>query len=427
MKKVLIVTYYFPPLGGAGVQRMLKFARYLPEFGWEPTILTVKPIRYPSNDQSLLAELPENVKVYRAGSLDPHRLLYLLGGNRERISSSDPASDRGKESTGKNFLKELLIPDFKIGWLPIAVRAGKKILKPKAFDLIFSSSPPLTSHLIGMRLARKFNLPLAIDFRDPWRIGNRRYLSGWHDNRHRKLKLELLKLANGIVAVNQPVQKEILDALPSARTKIISNGFDSEDFEGITPKQSDRFEIVYQGTFNRLHDPKPFLKAYAELVHENQEFAWRAHFTHVGMILDLNWKNLMAEFKLGQQAESKGYLPHKQALADTLNADLLLLTTSDSYNSKLVSTGKIYEYLAARKPILAIVSPDGAAAELIRECKAGTVVAPDDHEGIKKALLEYFLKFKSGRQQNLSEEADISKYERKNLTRELASFFNQLV
>jgi glycosyltransferase involved in cell wall biosynthesis len=424
-KKVLIIAYYFPPLGGAGVQRALKFVKYLPEFGWEPVVLTVKKISYPAWDETILQEIPSGAKIWRSGSLDPQRLVYLFS----KFNSLKP----GKQKSGSGslpadwlrFLKWFSIPDSKIGWFPLALWKGLRLVRKENIDLIFSTSPPVTAHLVGYWVSKLSKKPLVMDFRDPWDLVAQDYPSTLHKRVSQALKRRILDSSKGFTAVNRQIADELLQESPGLKSEIISNGFDSADFEGLNPKVSDKFEIVYLGTFNRLNDPNPFLRAFSELIQTNETFAQKASFAKVGLVLDWDWSALLKQYNLHNNVVSIDYLPHRESLEYLLRAKVLLLATGGKTDSPLLSTSKIFEYLAARKPILAIVSENGAAAQLLRENDIGVIVEPNDKDGIKRALLGWFEKYKAGILETGLPTPDLKRYERKYLTRRLADFFNR--
>ncbi len=424
-KKVLMVAYYFPPLGGAGVQRILKFVKYLPQFGWEPVVLTVKDIDYPALDESLLEEIPSAAEIFRSGSFDPQRLLYIfnvLAGKKKDTKLSASGISR-PEKLG--FLKWFFIPDSKNGWLPFAPLKGMKILKKEHFDLIFSSSPPVSAHLTAYWLSKISGKPLVIDLRDPWVLIEQEHPSTLHKKFNQNLQRKIFGKAQYITAVNRQIGEEISKVYPELRVEIITNGFDPEDFLDSKVEQTDRFEIVYAGTFNRLNDPRTFLESFGELIKENREFSEKATFTKVGLVLDWDWKALLKEYGIEKHVNSLGYIPHRESVAYLSKGRVLLLTTGGKTGSPLLSTGKIYEYLATGKPILAIVPTSGAAAELLREHSGAIIVAPQNKEGIKQALLTLFEYFKTGKINHHRPPIDLTRFERKYQTQRLAQIFNR--
>ena len=426
-KRVLIIAYYFPPLGGAGVQRILKFAKYLPEFGWEPTVLTVKNISYPARDEALLKELPPAIRVVRSGSLDPQRILYLL--KRASLFQGEKTGKTGaKSGSGPGWLTRLFFPDSKNGWIPFARMRGRSLLKKQEFDLIFSSSPPVSSHMIAYQLTKITGKPLAGDFRDPWELLSETDSGSWCRRLHERLQKKVLARAKGVVAVNGFMAEDLRKKFNDIRLEMIPNGFDSVDFEGFKPEVTDKFEIVYLGTFNLWNNPNPFLQAFSELVRENREFAEKAQFTRVGFVLNWNWNALLEKYGLDDKnVISLDYVPHRESIKHLLRSKLLLLTAGGKKKSVLHTPGKIYEYLAARKPILAIVPQDGAAAELVRKYKAGTAVDPNDQTGMKKELLSLFERYRENNLGNLPSNSELSQLERRNQTQRLAEFFNRCI
>lgn len=424
-KKVLIVAYYFPPLGGAGVQRILKFVKYLPQFGWEPVVLSVKDIDYPALDESLLKEIPASVEILRSGSFDPQRFLHLLKAFSGRKNEEVMNKASLRSSAKLNFLKWFFIPDSKNGWLPFALLKGMKILKDENIDLIFSSSPPVSAHLAAYWLSKISGKPLVIDLRDPWELVEQEYSSLLHKQFNQNLQRKIFGKAKYIITVNHQIGEKISENCSEARVDIITNGFDPEDFLNMKVDRNDKFEIVYAGTFNRLNDPRPFLGAYAETIKENREFSEKATFTKVGLVLDWDWQTLLKQYGIEKHVTTLGYLSHRESVAYLLKGKILLLTTGGKTGSPLLSTGKIYEYLATGKPILAIVPLSGAAAELLREYSRAIIVVPQNKHRINQALLNLFEQYKTGKLEHYKPSADLTRFERKYQTQRLAQIFNR--
>src|SRR5574341_1420512 len=414
MKKVGIISYYFPPVGGAGVQRVLKFVKYLPEFGWEPIVLTVKYIQYPAYDDSLLEEIPKEAKIYRSGSLDPLRLSYILGtviGGTKKNSYGP----KEKSSFISRISKFIFVPDNKIGWLFYAVIKGLKIAKENKVDLIFSTSPPPTSHLIALLLKKFLKVPLVVDFRDSWETSlEEKAPSFIHRWLQRKIEKKILNI----------FQKKCLQ-LPNL--SVITNGYDEGDFRDFKEVRSDKFTIVYLGTFNRINDPLPFLQALSELSTEFMEFKNQVRFVHIGMALDFNFPELIKKYDLGSLVELKGYLSHRESLKELTSASILLLITTDSPGAETLTTGKIFEYLRAGKPILGILPPSGVAASLIKESGAGVIVSPKNISGIKQILKDYFRKWINCELKVEIDQEKLKQFERRQLTFKLAETFDKVL
>ncbi|HVP37385.1 MAG TPA: glycosyltransferase, partial [Terriglobales bacterium] len=402
-KKVLITTYYFPPLGMGGVQRVSKFVKYLPSFGWEPVVLTVKDIDYFSRDDSLLQELPPDVKIYRAGSFDPLRWLYLFKNQfRREKQKSDPKrvalrNTRGASSSAfVSFLNLFLFPDNKIGWFPFALIKGIKVCRTEKIDLLFSTYPPLTCHLVGFFLKKLTGIKWVTDYRDSYiNYQDARRPDSIKNRLLKNLQKSFLKRADGVICVNQTIDQELEEIQPNANEiEIITNGYDREDFEVKVEKSKAIFRIIYFGTFSPDCPAEAFLKALSNLLHQGKIDQDKIRFVHVGISLGMNIEKEIKEFGLQEITELKGYLSHKKGVEELLKSDLALLTVSQS--APIISTGKIYEYLGAKKPVLAIVPQNGEAAKLIQLLGAGRAVSPENIRDIEEALVTYFREFETG-------------------------------
>ncbi len=437
-KKILIITYYFPPSGGAGVQRCLKFVKYLSEFGWQPVVLTVKDADYPAYDESLFAEVPENVPVYRTKIFEPYQLYRRLTGKKvgEAMDIATLSRDSSQQRKWSERLAEfirstLFIPDARIGWKPFAVREGLEIIQKEKIDLILSSAPPYTCHLIGRALKLKTELPWICDFRDSWvgwlSAAKRSGLPHWIELRQEQA---VLRDADRILTVSPGVQEDLTSRHPKLldqRWLQLPNGYDSHDFEGIEPFPEDnKLTITYTGSLYGNRNPENLLKALIELIHE--DLRWKTH-------LRLKFVGRVAQPILEQfnQPELTGlieylpYVPHQESIRHLLSTDLALLIIDDAPANKGILTGKLYEYLGSRKPILAL-APPGNAVDLIRQLKAGFLAPPGDIEQIKAILREIMDKWLN-RQLTLEkiDQTGITNLDRKNLTKQLGQIADELL
>jgi len=423
-KKVLILAYYFPPLGMGGVQRVTKFVKYLPLFGWKPFVLTVKEADYWAKDYSLLNELSSEAEVIRTGSLDPLRISFVFRavfgkGQRE----GEPV--RGK-SVGRSKLSSwLFFPDSKIGWLPFALMKGLFLCRKEKFDLIFSSSPPPSLHLTGYLLKLATGLPWLADFRDPW-TGYKleSFPTRLHVLLRRVVERLILGKADRVIAAN-PAIKGVLESRHGRGEKIceVSQGYDEEDFAAISSEKPETFVIGYLGTFSPDCDPKPLFAALGDLISRGVIPRDKVRFVHVGVCVGIDFDRLVQRYGLEEVVQEKGYLPHKEALGEMGGASLLLLVTSDN---PLVFPAKVFECLRLGKPILGVINPESQIAALLIRAKAGRVVSPEDKEGLKHALCSCFSEFEKG---ELTSDADkdlVQEFERKSLTSKLASLFDQI-
>lgn len=411
MKKVLVVAYYFPPLGMGGVQSILNFCRYLPNFGWTPVVLTVKPIRYFAYAPEFLQEV--SCKVYRSESLDPLRLMKIF-----RVSE-DFGSVRAKYQSLSNFL---FIPDNKIGWLPFGVNMGIQIIKQESIDVIFTTAPPYTGVVIGYLLKKISNLPLVVNFRDPWPYFP--YATLVHQWICEWLKIRVISSADAIIAINEPIRASLLSIhYPLSDIQIIPSGYNPDYFRDIDRgRRSNKFTIVYIGSFIPPRTPIYFLKALSDLIADGKIKKDEIRVEIIGFSGTSSWN--IKELGLGGVVIVEGYRPHRYCLERLGSADLLWLMMDEVETG--ASTGKIGEYLGAGKPILATV-PDSPCADIVRETNSGIVVPPRDVTAIRDAIYDFYLKHSRNELLFTPIKENIEKYSCVNLTNKLADILDNLV
>jgi glycosyltransferase involved in cell wall biosynthesis len=411
MSKVLLIAYHFPPLSGGGVFRTLKFTKYLPEFGYQPYVLTVKNSMNRTKDPTLTIEIPPEAKIYRTFSCE-HRII------------------RAPRRLGVN-LKWFCIPDENVGWLPFAVRQGEKIIKKENIDILYATAPIFTSFLIGFLLKKKNGKPLVLDYRDPW---TQNAFIKYPTELHRKIeeKMETLALATAdqVIVTAEPMKRRLFEKYPFVKGKVntITNGFDSEDFKNLTAKRDkEKFTITYTGNLYGLRTGKQFFTALKELFEEKPELQTKIQVLFAGLP-GRKAASLVKEFGLQNVVKLLGYQSYKETLRLMVNADVLLLIMSsdevtDEKTGPLTIPLKLFEYLGAKRPILAI-APLGKATDIINSTKTGVVVSPQNTAVIAQAIFKLFQDWKSGTLK--VEEGDISEYERKKLTYKLANVFQQV-
>ena len=432
-RNVLVLAYYFPPMGLSGVQRTLKFVKYLPAFGWMPTVVTVRSTRYFAFDPSLLNDLPEGMSIVRTESLDPLRMMYLISGAGGRSASASSGIDppEGLRSALNLLSQAVFQPDNKVGWIPFALREVKCQLSEGHFDLLYSTAPPFSAHLVGGLAAWQTKIPLVLDFRDPWTDNQfARYPTPLHLWANRAAERWALKAAAAVVSTNDRMTQTLRDKLGPdrrARFRTISHGFDPADFERIPghgrPGGEDRaFTIAYTGAFYDRLTPRYFLEALRVLLDEHPEIARDVRAVFVGMFRREN-ERLVQELRLDEVVEVTSYVEHSESVRRLMAADLTWFMIGDGPGAEMWSPGKLFEYIACRKPILACV-PEGTAADTVRATGNGTVVPPDDVRAIKDALFAYYCAHKQGTLRRTSE-AVVRRYDRRNLAGELASVFDE--
>ncbi len=406
-KKVLIVAYYFPPMGLGGVQRMHKLAKYLPRFGYDVHVLTVKPVAYPAYDDSLLDELPSEVTVHRSGSIDPTRIAHIL---RLPFRPSSKMKSIAKNKGG-------MWPDSKIGWRSIAIRLGKKIIEEHNIDLILSSSPPVTGHVVAMELADTFRIPWVADFRDIWESVSPTdlYFDKATIERSHILLAQIGRSAKAVTSINDTIGKQI-----SSTSVTIPGGFDEEDFKDIEPTSEDEtYTFCYLGSIGHLHPIEHTFKVFSMAVKKNESFRKKARLHIIGKNDRDCLDQLAIEHGIQEQVKITGYLPHKEAIREASESSAFLLTIPYGYDDIL--TGKIFDYLAMDKPILAIIPPEGEAAAMIRKHNAGIVVPAYSPDSIIDAMLElceYRLK---------ATRTNIEQATRKYTAKQFAEIFDRLI
>lgn len=412
VRRVLVIAYYFPPMGLSGVQRVAKFVKYLSRYGWRPTVLSVKPAGYFAYDSSLADEVVSEpgVSIHRTSSVDPTRLF-----GRRRVVALPRESHR-------RFFSELsqwvFLPDNKIGWLPHAVREGARILKDEEYGAIVSSAPPYTGHLIGSALARRFGIPLLLDYRDDWLDNPRHvYPTRIHRRVHELMERWCASAASDIITINPVIAQALQDRL-GRPVAVLEQGFDPADFApGVGPDPS-TFTLTYTGIFYDAQKPDVFLKAcrrFLELrpearAHLRIAFAGTLPYTAVQLATDLG---------LAEALQLHGYLPHAEAVRVQQRSDVLWLTIGRREGAESISTGKLFEYIGARRPILALV-PHGAAADLLKEYNLATICDPERPDQVAAALVQLYENWASKRE-IAADEHFVRRFDRTNLTFRLAN------
>ncbi len=434
-KKVLIVTYYFPPSGGSGVQRPLKFIKYLREFGWEPVVLTAKNADYPAYDETLVHEIPDGVKIYRSGIVEPYRFYRKFTG-RSADESTDIATltldERDKQKFSERLSEwvrsALFVPDARIGWLPFAYSLAKKIIFKENIEIVLSTAPPYTTHLIGMLLHRNLNVPWIADFRDSW-IG---WLSTpqWRPKLSRALERWMessaLRYADRVVTVTPGVKEDLLSRNPRLRDerwKLLYNGFDPADFAQVRPKpKQDKTTIIYSGSLYGNRNPEYLLRALEELKTEDPELLNKIRLLFVGRIGGPIIERMETSPVAGI-IERVPYVTHAESLSYLAGSNISLLIIDDAPENAGILTGKLFEYIGAGHPVLAL-APEGNATDLIRENKLGIVAHPKRVDEIKKALINIVASCAAS--EAPPDPSLTHKFERRTLTGQLAKMMDEL-
>jgi len=437
VKKVLIIAYYFPPSGGSGVQRTLKFVKYLQEFGWEPVVLTARNADYPAIDETLFSEIPKGIKIYRSKIIEPYKLYRRLTGKADGESTDiatltldEAQKQKISEQIAEWVRSAFFVPDARIGWYLFASALGKKIIKREKIDIIYSSAPPYTTHLIGLKLHRYSGIPWVADFRDSW-IG---WLSTpqWRPKISRAIEMRMeksvLQNADKILTVSGGVQEDLLsrhENLRDDRWQLLANGYDADDFANVKAMHRDeRLTITYTGSLYGNRNPEYLVRALESIHAENPHLLQKLLIRFVGRVGEPIAKRMKSSpvhfvFKIIP------YVTHAESLDYLLSGDISLLIIDDAPANRGILTGKLFEYIGAGKPILAL-APEGDAAELIRSHNLGRVISPKNVAEIKNAILAFWDNPSTGTLKQGGQKEHGDKFERRYQTKELANLFDAL-
>ena len=434
MKHVLIVTYYFPPSGGPGVQRVLKFASYLREFGWQPVILTVLDADYPARDESLLKEIPPDVQVYRTRIFEPYSIYRKLTGKKAGTpvdvnTIPKPGEKRSaKERIAEWIRATFFIPDARIGWYGPAVAEGLRIIKKHNIQALYSSSPPYTCAVIARALKRKSGLPWIAGFRDPWRgfrsTPQRRFLPNAIDRRLERgtfvdcdrMEVAWLGIMKDFHAKYPEVALDKVHHLP--------NGFDSADFPESETTVNDKFTVTYTGSMYGKRNPEAFLQAVAELVSKGVVDVGNIRLQFIGRFGD-EVREMFAHPVLQQSIVVHEYLPHAESIQHLFRSDALLMIVDDFKGNEEIVPGKVFEYIGADKPIITL-APEGAVVDVIHETGSGRCARSKDIAAIADIFSDFYSKWLSGSLTLAQNRESVNKYERREVTRQLATLLDDV-
>jgi len=425
LKKVLIITYYWPPSGGAGVQRWLKFAKYLPEFGYEVHILTVRPDRatYPQTDESLLQQVPKNVTVHCTDASDPYAIYSVFGKGAPSsgFANDDVSGFKGLIKTLARFVRgNFFIPDPRRGWNRFAIEKANELIDSLGIHTVVTTSPPHSTQLIGLELKNKKNIRWIADMRDPWTkiyYVSELLQTKWARNRNSKLERLVLENADKVVTVSHNLSAEFRALAPGLQQEnvvVIPNGFDEDDFQ-FNVRLEEKFTIGYMGTITDQYDISSLLKAIGS---SNLDVGFR----FIGDV-QAGLKKRLAE--VSNRFEFTGYLNHHKAIEKAASCSILLLVIPKVESNKGILTGKIFEYLALKRPILAIGPIDGDAAKVLDETGAGKMFDYSDVNGISQFLNEKIYEVQKSEQ--VSETSGVNKYSRRALTGQLVQILENSV
>ncbi|MBR3709692.1 MAG: glycosyltransferase family 4 protein [Bacteroidales bacterium] len=432
MKRVLIITYYWPPSGGSGVQRWLKMSKYLPDYGWQPVIYTTENAEYPIVDTTLENEVSPIAEILRRPIFEPYTFYKKFLGikKEETIKAGFIQEDEKKENWKSRFSLwirgNLFIPDARRWWIKPSVRYLKRYLKEHPVDAIISTGPPHSMHLIAMHLKEDLGIPWIADFRDPWTdidYYQDLHLTRRSDRKHHKLEHKVLTKADKVVAVGWDMA-EGLKRLGANDPAVVPNGYDWDQEQTTqNPSLSDCFTLTHIGIIGANRNEHQLWQALSELAHENEKFRCNLKVKLIGQV-DQTVLRSINESDLQENVEVIPYLPHNQVFQAQQSSQVLLLLINNTPNAKGILTGKLFEYLASGRPILCIGPVNGDAARIITSTHGGITVGFTDKEKMKSVINDLYQKFLSN---NLpfNESSEIEQFSRKALTGDVVKILGQ--
>ena len=421
MKRALVITYYWPPAGGPGVQRWLKFVTYFKEFGIEPVVFIPDNPHYPLQDKSIVSEIPEGIEIIRFPIKEPYGFAKIFSKKKTNQVSSGIITNKNQSVLEKLLLwirGNFFIPDARIGWVKPAVGFLKEYLAKNDMDIVISSGPPHSLHLIGMALKEELGIKWVADFRDPWTTIHYHQslrLNKRAQKKHLKLESKVLNNSDLVVVTSARTKKEF-QKITSVPIEVISNGYDI--LEKIEPNLDAQFSIAHIGSLLTNRNPELLWEILSELKDENKVFSKNLLIKLVGVVSEDVLKSL-AVFGLTENYKILGYVSHQEAIQIQHDAQVLLLVEMDSPETKSIIPGKLFEYVAANRPILAI-GPEGSDVEgIIKETNTGVYFKYTDKKKLKQQLQLYYEAYLKA---NLNVNSkNIEKYSRSALTKSLST------
>ena len=423
-KKVLIITYYWPPSGGSGVQRWLKFSKYLRDFNIEPVIYTVDNPSYPINDTSLESEIPLDLEVLKQPIFEPNYFLSIFGNNKKKESAG--FLNPNPTLLGRFFQyvrANYFIPDARKFWIKPSVKFLSNYLKNNEIDVVITTGPPHSMHIIGLVLKDKFKIKWISDFRDPWTeidYFQQLPLTKKANKKHHQLEQEVLEKSDMVIVVGETMKKKFLKH--NHNIEVLTNGFDSYE-NSLTIELDSNFSITHVGSMNTDRNPTILWEVLYEISSENIDFKNNLRIKFIGKIDDtviqdiqvFNPKNIVRI----------PYLDHKEVRKYQASSQVLLLSINQVPNAKGIITGKIFEYLQAKRPILGIGPEDGDAAAILKKTNAGNIVGFNNKIELKAAVLKLYKDFKE--EKLFVKSINVEQFHRKNITRQLAQVIKKVV
>lgn len=435
-RRVLVLTYYFPPSGGPGVQRVLKFTKYLRSFDWTPVVLTVEEGAYPARDPSLWQDVPASAEVHRTSSWDPYQLYARLTGQSgdDAVVQGSVEGEKGgwKTALARWMRANVFLPDARVGWVPLAVWRGRQLLANGDVDAILTTGPPHSTHLAGAALQWMTGTPWVADFRDPWtdinyyqELPHTRW-ARWLDE---ALERMVVRRAQAVTTVS-PTWRDLLARKTSVRSpeperfSVVENGFDEADIPS-TPAlpSAEAFELTHVGSLYASRNPEPLWRALQRL--RANEAVPDLRLRLVGTVDSNVWQSL-DRHGLSAITEHVPYVPHTEAVTYMRQAGLLILSIEDFPAADGMMTGKIYEYLASGRPVVGVGPPDGDAAALLRKTKGGRFFDRNDGAGLAQFVRAHYEAWETAFSRAGASPEALRSYRRRTQTERMAGVLNEV-
>lgn len=425
-KKVLIITYYWPPAGGPGVQRWLKFVKYLPKYGIQPIVYIPDNPTYPIIDNDLLKEVSDSAVILRSKIFEPYQLASFFSKNKTKKISSGIIPNTKKQSVlDKIFLwirGNLFIPDARVFWVKPSVSYLEKYIVENNIETIITSGPPHSLHLIGLDLKKRLDVKWFADFRDPWTtIGYHKSLrlSNNAAVKHKQLEQEVMQTADEIIVTSKTTRTEF-QAITDKPITVITNGYDTAS---VPAQQLDtKFTLAHIGSFLSERNPQILWTALQELLIEIPSFKTNLEIKLIGAISQEVLTSI-TEYALDSYLNNLGYVSHSEAIVHQKKSQVLLLIEIDSDDTRSIIPGKLFEYMVSGRPIIAIGPKNSDFAEIITETNSGVFFEYAEKEKLKQVIVTYYNQYLVGELK--ANGVGLQQYSRENLTKQLVQLLNK--
>lgn len=431
-KKILIVTYYWPPSGGGGVQRWLKFVKYLPQFGWEPIVFTPENPEFDLKDESLIKDISPDLEVLKFPIWEPFGVYKKLFKKKDKLKQGiviEKAEMSFLDKLSVWVRANLFIPDPRRFWVKPSVEFLSSYIADQKIDLVVTTGPPHSMHLIGLGLKKKCDVKWLADFRDPWSdwdILDKLGVKGVARRMHEKLEKKVLTHTDHVLTASHGIRRSLLEKKNDCSISVITNGFDPDDFNLTNSgNPNPKFRITHLGLLNELRNPEVFWDCLEEICKEKPDFQNDLELLLAGMVSDSILGRIQSSTLLGNKLTHLDYISHQEVFRYYNDSNILLLLLNPQDEAQLIIPGKLFEYLLVQKPILAIGKKESEVNDILRSTETGEVFEVGDKQQIKKMILASYERFRSGDFQEITKPVD--QFSRKYLTSKLAQKLDELI